>query len=53
MTPAPTFLGTFTGQNYRAPEPNVTLPQAILAALALALFVVGGLLLAVAVTGGI
>lgn len=39
-----TFLGTFTGRNYRHPEPAVTLPQAILAALALALFVVGGLL---------
>lgn len=47
--PAPsTFLGTFTGQNYRATsrvaEPAVSMPQAILAALALALFVVGGLL---------
>lgn len=49
-------LGVFDGRNYRpycSPDPCPTLPQAILAALALALFVVGGLLLAVAATGGI
>lgn len=48
-----TFLGAFTGQNYRAPEPTVSLVQAALAAISLALFVVGGLLLAIAATGGI
>ena len=38
-------IGTFTGFNYTPPEPAVTLPQAILAALCLALFVCGGLAL--------
>lgn len=45
--PASTFLGTFTGQNYRAPEPPVTMLQALLAGVAIAAFVVGGLLVCV------
>ena len=36
-------IGTFRGFNYTPPEPAVTLPQAILAGLAIALFVCGGL----------
>lgn len=38
-----THLGEFRGFNYTPPEPAVSLPQAILAALCLALFVCGGL----------
>jgi hypothetical protein len=38
-----THLGTFTGHNYVPPEPAVSLPQAILAGLCIALFVCGGL----------
>jgi len=45
-----TFLGTFTGHNYRAPEPAVTLPRALLAGLCIALFVCGGLLLVIGAT---
>lgn len=42
-----THLGIFTGQHNIPcpPDPCPTLPQAILAGLSLALFVVGGLLL--------
>lgn len=42
-----THLGIFTGVNNlpQAPDPCPTLPQAILAALCLALFVCGGLAL--------
>jgi hypothetical protein len=44
-----TNLGTFTGQHnvQLPPDPCPTLPQAILAGLSLALFVVGGVLLMV------
>jgi hypothetical protein len=40
-----THLGEFRGFNYTPPEPSVSLPQAIVAALCLALFVCGGLAL--------
>lgn len=40
-------LGTFRGFNYVPPEPTVSLPQAILAGLCIALFVCGGLCLMV------
>lgn len=48
-----THLGIFTGQHnvQLPPDPCPTLPQAILAGLSLALFVVGGLCVIVGMVG--
>lgn len=45
-----TDIGTFRGFNYTPPEPAVSLPQAILAALVVATFALGVLAFAVAAT---
>lgn len=44
------FLGEFTGQNYRQPESTVSLPQAIMAGIAIACFALGVLAFAVALS---
>ncbi|MDI6029533.1 hypothetical protein QBK99_25665 [Corticibacterium sp. UT-5YL-CI-8] len=40
----PNHLGTFTGHNYRRPEPVVSGWQAFAASLALTMFIGGGLM---------
>lgn len=45
---APVHIGAFPGRNYRHPEPTVSGWQAFAAALALTLFVGGGLMMILA-----